>query len=178
MTELALTSEALKRLFDIVDLEPMPQSAAVRAAISYWREKRENKLHVSPAMIVTDELPEFAPYVFIYATNCDDTTQAELVSAGAALTPVMGKHAPGDRIKDASESAYSQRAAQLFAFAHERGEPVCGTFSARFDKAGALSVEMLAAPLEDEVSGKCGIFGAIAFRHPEHGWEDPPAGTS
>ena len=172
MTELQLTSPELKRLFDVIDLEPMPQSEALRRALNYWRTRRAGAVYADLEKIDPSDLPRFAPYLFMYETTGPSEEELTLIYAGEALGPVSGDHPPGSKLTDAAEQEYVQHALPLFALAVERGEPVCGLFSARFDEAGSLSVEMLVAPIED--GGRRGVFGAIATRHPEHGWEDQP----
>ena len=178
MTELALTPPELKRLFDVIDLEPMPQSAAVRVALDVWRQERQNALHVTPEQIRLAEHGDLEQYLLVYECAAEPSGDFGLVSAGSSLGPVTGNHTVGSWLSKAGEPVFAQRAQRLFAFALERDEPVCGTFAARFDAAGQLSVEMLAAPLEDPASSKRGIFAAIAFRHPEHGWEDQPLAST
>ena len=56
----------------------------------------------------------------------------------------------------------------------ERGEPVGGSFHDVFAVAGELSVELMIAPLANEAGRHVRVLGALAYRHPESGWEDEP----
>ena len=172
MTELQLTSPDLKRLFDVIDLEPMPQSEALRRALDYWRTRRADAVYADIEKIDPTDLPRFAPYLFLYETEGVEVGDSTLIYAGGALSPVTGQHPLGSKLSEASEQTYIKHAQPLFALALERGEAVCGVFAARFEAAGELNVEILAAPVKD--ADRRGIFGAIATRHPEHGWEDQP----
>ena len=172
MTELQLTSPELKRLFDVIDLEPMPQSEALKRALDYWLTRRHGESVVSLDKIDPSDVPRFAPYLYLYEFTDDKLKDCRLIYRGAALQPVTGDHPAGAMLSQAGEAAFVEHALYLFALAAERGEPVCGTYHAIFDVAGELNVEILAAPLGEKAGGQQGIFGAVAIRHPEHGWED------
>lgn len=176
MTELALTSPRLKQLFDTIELQPTPQSAAVARAFDYWAAQRGDRVAPGTDDVDPMEVPRFAEYFFIYDLAENGSRKSfRLRYVGDALMPVTGRHAPGDLLMEAEETAFSDRARELFSLALDRGEPVGGVFHVRFSGAGELSVEMLAAPVLDEAGEKRRIFGALAFRHPEHSWEDQPS---
>lgn len=176
MTELALTSPELKRLFDTIELQPTPQSAAVTRAFDYWTAQRKDRVAPGADDVDPMEVPRFAAYFFIYDLTENGSRKAfRLRYVGDALIPVTGEHNPGELLAEAGETAFSDRARELFALALDRGEPVGGVFHVRFSGAGELSVEMMAAPVLDDEGEKRRVFGALAFRHPEHGWEDQPS---
>ncbi|MGI9413085.1 MAG: PAS domain-containing protein [Hyphomicrobiales bacterium] len=176
MTELALTSTELKQLFDTIELQPTPQSNAVARGLDYWTAQRRNKVAPVAADVDPMEVPRFAAYFFIYDLAENGSRKAfRLRYLGDAIIPVTGAHKPGDLLAEAEETAFGEPARELFSLALDRGEPVCGLFHAAFTGAGDLSVEMFAAPVLDDADEKRRVFGALAFRHPEHGWEDQPS---
>lgn len=176
MTELAVTSPRMKELFDVVELQPMPQSEAVRRGLDYWNAQRKGKLAPASKDIDPTEVPRFAAYFFIYDLVENGSREAfQLRYLGDALKPVTGAHEPGQLLLEAEEKVFLLRARELFSLALSRGEPVGASFHAGFDHAGELSVELFAAPVRDEAGEHQRVFGALAYRHPEHGWEDQPS---
>ena len=175
MTELARTSTQMKELFELVDLEPMPQSRAVDRALEYWKSKRGDRATVSRSEIDPLEVPRFASYIFMYEAQDAKHGDYRLTYAGDALAPVLGDHHVGDLLATSPVLPFAERARHLFELVLKRGEPVGGAFHGRFGGSTVLYVEILAAPVEGMDNGAYGIFGALAYRHLEHGWEDQPS---
>lgn len=175
MTELARTSQRMKELFELVDLEPMPQSQAVLRARDYWTSKRGDQVAVAADRLDPAEVEGFAAYCFVYEASDARLSDYRLTYAGEALEEVLRDHGVGELLSNAQGAPFAERARSLFDLALSRGEPVGGMFRAYFGGTADLYVEMLAAPVDNMPNGERGIFGALAYRHPEHGWEDRPA---
>ena len=175
MTELARTSARMKELFEVVDLEPLPQSQAAARVLDYWTSKRGGRAEVPADEIDPAAVSGFASYIIIYEAGDTRLSDYRLTYAGKALGPVLGEHGVGELLSSARGGPYAERAHHLFGLSLDRGEPVTGIFQARFAGLTDLYVEMLAAPIVAMPNGERGIFGAIAYRHLEHGWEDQPS---
>lgn len=175
MTELARTSPRMKELFELVDLEPMPQSRAVERALEYWKSKRGSLDKVPAGDVDPMEAPRFAGYFLMYEATDNRSSDFRLTFAGEALASIIGDHQVGDLLSKSPKDPFAERAQHLFEHAINRGDPVVGLFRDSFANSTELYVELLAAPLEHMPNGEQGIFGALAFRHLEHGWEDEPS---
>lgn len=175
MTELALASPELRMLFDEVDLHPMPQAEAVRCALEYWERSRGDREMPTVAEVNPGDLPRFASYLFAFDMVGDGAFRRyKLVYLGKTVADLTGEMAPGALLSDMEEPAFAHRLQELIKLALTRGEPVGGSFHAEFVHAGKLGVEMFVAPLADDKGVHRRAFGAAAFRHPEHGWENEP----
>ncbi len=163
MTELARTPIAERRLFQTVDLAPLPQHRTISEALDAWRRRRGGDLAPHAADMDRDQARLVLDHSLIAETLLDED-DFRLRRVGAAAALAIGSGANEDRLARLADRRIAVRLRHLFHLALERGEAVDVRFTDR-----NRAFEILAAPVRAE-GGGTGLFCAIVA--------DPPGNST
>jgi ribose-phosphate pyrophosphokinase len=163
MTTLAISPPPLRRLFRRIDFAPQPRSEHLARLLEYWRESRGERIAPRREDINKAEIGDASTQMFIYEAERprDYTLAMGRQAAGAVLEAAE----VGEGLTQAKNRRVAVRLRRLFDCVGEAGEPVVAEFALPGKEEGAF-VEVLAAPLGAQASGKTAIFGGLALHAP------------
>jgi hypothetical protein len=156
MTELARTPRNLQRLFQTVDLAPLPQDCAVAESLDAWRERRGHRLSPPIEDRFRDQTRTVLDHSFL-AEPLPGRRDFSITGAGAQVGRVLQCALADARLSRLPDRRLAARLRQLFQMARDYGEPV----DVRFVD-GQRGYEVLAAPVGKEGS-KAAIFCTLTF---------------
>lgn len=156
MTELARTPPALRRLFQTVDLAPLPQSDVVADGVAIWKECRVGRVFPDFAQTIgkqTERVRDHALLASPLGRGEDFRIGSAGYRAGAALDLLPNQA----RLSRARARRLAARLRRLFQLVLEIGEPA----DVRFVE-GERRFEVFAAPVCDE-RGALAVFCVTAY---------------
>lgn len=156
MTELALTPPNLRRLFQTVDLAPLPQDRAVAESLDAWRERRGRRLSPPAGDMLHDQTRTVLDQSFL-AEPLPGTRDFAITGAGLRARRLLEPLHAEARLSQLRDRRLAARLRQLFAMVLDRGEPI----DVRFVD-GQRGYEVLAAPVAT-TSGKAALFCTLTF---------------
>lgn len=155
MTELTRTPPVLQRLFQTVDLAPLPHSEIIADAVAMWKLCRAEREYPDFGELI-DKLSRRGREHVLLAFPSEDRDDFRIAWIGYHATETLQLPSLEDRLSAIGIPRLAARLRRLFRYALDIRELV----DVRFDDAG-LHFEVFAAPVNDRV-GKVGIFCAIA----------------
>jgi hypothetical protein len=165
MTELARTDPVSRRLFQEVDLAPLPRHRPIVLALDHWRRRRGRSLAPAAAVVSCGQFPEVAERSIV-AEPMGSGRDFSLGGNGSAARHALGDPGGSVRLGEVPARRLAVRLRRLFALSGARGEPIDVHFSE-----GNRSYELLAAPVLTD-RGLPGFFCTIAAQ------ESRPAGNA
>lgn len=159
MAEFARTPPALRRLFQLVDLAPLPQHMAVATALDAWRERRGQDLAPRAADMLRDEITVVRDFSFL-AEPVQGRADYALSAIGEKAKSALGLEGAESRLGATPTRRLAARLRRLFGLVIDYGEPIDVRFTDR-----RQSFEILAAPVCTE-AGKPALFCTIAVDAP------------
>jgi hypothetical protein len=156
MTELARTPPNLQRLFQTVDLAPLPQDCAVADSLKAWRERRGPRLSPPAEDMFRDQTRTVLDHSFLAEPHPGKRDFA-IAKAGAEAGHLLEPAVADARLSRLPDRRRAARLRQLFRMVLDFGEPV----DVRFVDCDR-GYEVLAAPVET-AGGKTAIFCTLTF---------------
>jgi hypothetical protein len=154
MTQLARTPPAERRLFQVVDLAPLPKHRVIVEALDAWRQRRGPNLAPDAADLDRDQSWPVSDHSLVAepSTALDDFA---LRKVGASAAVALGSGARADSLTELADKRVAVRLRHLLRLALERGESVDVQFTDR-----GRAFEMLAAPVRAD-GRAMGLFCAV-----------------
>jgi hypothetical protein len=165
MSELARTPTPLKRLFEEVDLAPMPQSAPALDALAYCARRRKGGPVDFSTGLKALKIRSVAPHALIaeavdgnYALKGIGETVGGLLDAG-----------PQGTLAKAKNRRLAARLRRAFDAAWIYGDPVVFQFHLRARRNSGVAIELLVIPLNPR-SAIPKVLAVLATRSMGAGW--------
>ncbi|MGZ8348100.1 MAG: hypothetical protein ACXWUP_13410 [Allosphingosinicella sp.] len=162
MTELARTPLVYRRLFQTVDLAPLPQHRAIVQSLDAWRERRDGEAAPRADEMVQDDTREVSNHSFLLERKPGGAGLA-ISRVGPVAARAIGRGVAAGELAKVVRPRLAVRVRRLFDLVLERGEPI----DVRFSEAGR-SFELLAAPLRTD-GLVTAAFCAVAMDEPAGG---------
>jgi hypothetical protein len=166
MSQLARTPPSLRRLFQEIDLAPLPQSRVGLQALASCIKHRKNGRVTLASARNTARIPLISPHALIAESIDDDYSLRDVGSAFAALLGVMD-----GALTTAGNRRLAARLRRAFDAAWVYGDPVVFQFHLRARKNHGMAVELLVVPLSPPRSGLRMVLAVLATRPIGGGWE-------
>ncbi len=156
MTELARTPPRLRRLFQTIDLTPLPQHRTIAESLDAWRGRRGSDLVPPAADIFRDGTHPVLDHSFL-VEPLPGTRDYAVTEAGAAARLALGLKYSAETVMQLGARRIAARLRPLFGLVVEYGEPVIVKFVE-----GQRCYELLAAPVSIP-SGGIALFCTLNF---------------
>lgn len=156
MTELVRTPPRLRRLFQTVDLAPLPQDQIVAESLDVWRNWRGRELVPKATDIFSDQPHSVLDQSFLIEPL--PGTRDFLVSeVGSAVRLLLDLKYSAETVLQLGARRIAARLRPLFGLIENFGEPVIVKFIE-----GQRGYELLAAPVSTP-DGKIAVFCTLTF---------------
>lgn len=156
MTELARTSPNLQRLFQTIDLAPLPQDQVIAESLDVWRNRRGSDLLPTAADVIRAQSHSVQDCSLL-AEPLPGTRDYAVSEAGPSVRLALGLNYPAGRVSQLETRRIAARLRPLFGLVMEYGEPVIVKFVE-----GQRGYELLAAPASTP-SGGTALFCTLTF---------------
>ena len=156
MTELALTPPRLRRLFQTIDLAPLPQDRTIEESLDMWRKRRGSALAPAAADMFRDQTHIVLDHSLL-VEPLPGLKDFAIGEVGSAARLLLGQKYSGDRLSQLGDRRIAARLRQLCRMVLDYGEAVIVKFGE-----GNRGYEVLAAPMNTR-SGETALFCTLTF---------------
>jgi hypothetical protein len=156
MTELARTPPRLQRLFQTVDLAPLPQHQTIAESLDLWRDRRGSDLAPLATDIFGDETHPVLDHSFL-VEPLPETRDFSIGEVGSAARLLLDLKYPAETAMKLGARRIAVRLRPLFDLVVDRGEPIIVKFVE-----GRKGFELLGAPVSTP-GGGVAMFCTLTF---------------
>jgi len=156
MTELERTAPRLQRLFQTIDLAPLPQDRIVAESLGVWRDRRGRDLVPKAVDIFGDQPHSVLDHSFLVEA-LPGTRDFSVSETGSAVRHDLDLKYAAETVLQLGNRRIAARLRPLFGLVASRGEPVIVKFVE-----GLRGYELLAAPVST-LGGGTALFCTLTF---------------
>lgn len=169
MSELSVSSPAMARLFEEVDLASVPQSSIGRDTWLFWRSQLDGELMPSSSRLIKHWSGKLIPFGFLFSID-QVTGDYVLTWVGHKAFAGLARKGAGAHLEAFDNRRLAARFRLVLNLVKARGEPVTVRFGTKFLDGKKGDAELFIAPAIASEGNQLQFFGCLASRRELCAW--------